>query len=152
MFKVALKGVLAHKGRVLTTAIAVMLGVAFVTGTLVLSDTVLRVFDDLFADVPEAARLAGLVPGLPLHASELSVERQLGAMAKKNIVAGDVPFFLGGTHAVVEGIGERLTPLHLPRAWLAVVKPPASLATGEMLVTHLTADDVHAIERYRPQA
>ncbi len=51
MFKVALKGVLAHKGRVLTTAIAVMLGVAFVTGTLVLSDTVLRVFDDLFADV-----------------------------------------------------------------------------------------------------
>ena len=51
MFKVALKGVLARKGRVLATAIAVMLGVAFVSGTLVLSDTILRVFNDLFADV-----------------------------------------------------------------------------------------------------
>src|SRR3954468_2209196 len=51
--------------------------------------------DDLFVDVPQAARLDGLIPGLPLHASELSVERQLGAMAKKNMVAGDVPFFLG---------------------------------------------------------
>jgi len=44
-------------------------------------------------------------------------------------LGADVPFFIGGSHAVVEGIGERLTPLRLPRAWLAVVKPPASLAT-----------------------
>jgi len=51
--------------------------------------------DDLFVDVPQAARLSGLVEGLPLHASELSVERQLGAMARKNMVAGEVPFFLG---------------------------------------------------------
>ncbi len=51
--------------------------------------------DDLFVDVPEEARLDGLVEGLPLHASELSVERQLGAMAAKNMVAGNVPFFLG---------------------------------------------------------
>ena len=53
MFRVALKGVLARKGRVLTTAVAVLLGVAFVTGTLVLSDTIVKVFDDLFADVNE---------------------------------------------------------------------------------------------------
>jgi len=51
--------------------------------------------DDLFCDVPAEARLDGPVHGLPLHASELSVERQLGAMAKRNMVAGDVPFFLG---------------------------------------------------------
>ncbi|HET9810845.1 MAG TPA: aminomethyl-transferring glycine dehydrogenase subunit GcvPA [Sphingomicrobium sp.] len=51
--------------------------------------------DDLFVDVPQAARLDGLIEGLPLHASELSVERQLGAMAAKNMVAGQVPFFLG---------------------------------------------------------
>ena len=51
--------------------------------------------DDLFVDVPEAARLPHLIEGLPLHASELSVERQLGAMARKNMVAGEVPFFLG---------------------------------------------------------
>ncbi len=53
MLKVALKSVRARWGRVLTTAIAVMLGVAFVAGTLVLSDTILRVFNDLFADVNE---------------------------------------------------------------------------------------------------
>jgi glycine dehydrogenase subunit 1 len=51
--------------------------------------------DDLFVDVPEAARLAGKIDELPDHASELSVERQLGAMARKNMVAGEVPFFIG---------------------------------------------------------
>ncbi|WP_166036783.1 aminomethyl-transferring glycine dehydrogenase subunit GcvPA [Sphingosinicella sp. YJ22] len=51
--------------------------------------------DDLFVDVPAAARLDGAIADLPNHASELSVERQLGAMARKNLVAGEVPFFLG---------------------------------------------------------
>jgi glycine dehydrogenase subunit 1 len=51
--------------------------------------------DDLFADVPPEARLDGPIHGLPMHASEMAVERQLGAMAAKNMVAGQVPFFLG---------------------------------------------------------
>jgi glycine dehydrogenase subunit 1 len=51
--------------------------------------------DDLFVDVPQAARLNGKIEGLADHASELSVERQLGAMARRNLVAGEVPFFLG---------------------------------------------------------
>jgi glycine dehydrogenase subunit 1 len=51
--------------------------------------------DDLFVDVPAAARLAGKIAGLPDHASELNVERQLGALARANMVAGEVPFFLG---------------------------------------------------------
>ena len=51
--------------------------------------------DDLFSDVPEEARLHGPIHGLPMHASEMAVERQLGAMAAKNMVAGQVPFFLG---------------------------------------------------------
>ncbi|WP_213980500.1 aminomethyl-transferring glycine dehydrogenase subunit GcvPA [Sphingomonas sp. dw_22] len=51
--------------------------------------------DDLFVDVPDAARLDGPVPGLPLHASELAVERHMTALAKKNLAAGDAPFFLG---------------------------------------------------------
>ena len=51
--------------------------------------------DDLFVDVPKEARLDGLIEGLPLHASELSVERQLTAMSRKNMVAGEVPFFIG---------------------------------------------------------
>ena len=51
--------------------------------------------DDLFVDVPEAARLDGPVEGLPSHASELAVERHMTALARRNVVAGEVPFFLG---------------------------------------------------------
>lgn len=51
--------------------------------------------DDLFVDVPEAARLDGPIHGLPNHASELSVERHMTKLARQNMVAGEVPFFLG---------------------------------------------------------
>ncbi len=51
--------------------------------------------DDLFVDVPAAAVLDGPVHGLPLHASELAVERHMTALAKKNLAAGDAPFFIG---------------------------------------------------------
>ncbi|HVI97810.1 MAG TPA: aminomethyl-transferring glycine dehydrogenase subunit GcvPA [Sphingomonas sp.] len=51
--------------------------------------------DDLFVDVPEHARLSGPIQGLPMHASELAVERHMTALARKNLVAGEVPFFLG---------------------------------------------------------
>lgn len=51
--------------------------------------------DALFADVPEAARLGGPVEGLPHHASEMAVERHMSALARRNLAAGDAPFFLG---------------------------------------------------------
>ena len=51
--------------------------------------------DDLFKDVPAEARLNGTIEGLPNHATELEVERHLSRLARKNMVAGEVPFFLG---------------------------------------------------------
>src|SRR5690606_23317260 len=51
--------------------------------------------DDLFVDVPEAAQLAGPIAQLPMHASELAVERHMAALARQNRAAGDGPFFLG---------------------------------------------------------
>ena len=51
MWKVTIRGLMAKKLRLLTTALAVMLGVAFMAGTLVLTDTMGKVFNDLFADV-----------------------------------------------------------------------------------------------------
>ena len=51
MLKVALRGLMAHKSRLVTTFFAVALGVAFVGGVLVLTDTVNRTFNDLFSDV-----------------------------------------------------------------------------------------------------
>ncbi|MFG3492059.1 ABC transporter permease [Streptomyces sp. NPDC047972] len=44
MFRTALRNVLAHKARLLMTVLAVMLGVAFVSGTLVFTDTLGQAF------------------------------------------------------------------------------------------------------------
>ena len=49
MRKVALRGLTDHKGRLVSTLLAVALGVAFVAGVLMLTDTMNKSFDDLFA-------------------------------------------------------------------------------------------------------
>jgi 4-diphosphocytidyl-2-C-methyl-D-erythritol kinase len=55
----------------------------------------------------------------------------LARLAQIGLALGaDVPFFLGGRNAWVEGVGERLTPIDLPRARFAVVKPPEGLETA----------------------
>lgn len=53
MFALAVRSILAKKMRLLSTAVAVLLGVAFLSGTFVFTDTIRRSFDDLFADVFE---------------------------------------------------------------------------------------------------
>jgi glycine dehydrogenase subunit 1 len=54
-----------------------------------------KTIDDLFADVPTEARLAGPIAGLPNHASEMAVERHMSALARQNMAAAHHPFFLG---------------------------------------------------------
>jgi len=49
MFRVALKNLTGHKRRLLGTLSAVVLGVAFLAGTLLLSDTIRASFDTIFA-------------------------------------------------------------------------------------------------------
>ncbi len=56
---------------------------------------------------------------LPLEALT-QIGLQLGA---------DVPFFLSGGNAWVEGIGERISPLEIPAGQFVVVKPPDGLDT-----------------------
>lgn len=50
MFRTTLKDLRARKLRLLTTSLAVLLGVAFMAGTLVLTDTIGKTFDGLFAN------------------------------------------------------------------------------------------------------
>jgi len=45
-------------------------------------------------------------------------------------LGADVPFFLRGRNAWVEGIGEKLLPLDLPAARFAVLKPKQGLETA----------------------
>ncbi len=51
MWKVTLKGILAKKVRFLLTGVAVMLGVAFISGTFVLTATISNTFDGLFSNI-----------------------------------------------------------------------------------------------------
>ena len=52
------------------------------------------------------------------------------ALARLGLSLGaDVPFFVHGNNAWVEGIGEQITPLALPSARFVVVKPPTGLET-----------------------
>ena len=67
--------------------------------------------------------------GLPLPALE-RIGLALGA---------DVPFFLRGRTAWVEGVGEAITPITLPPARFLVVKPPAGLDTARVF----RAPDLH---------
>jgi len=59
---------------------------------------------------------------LPLRTLE-ALGLQLGA---------DVPFFLRGHNAWVEGVGEQITPITLPAARFCVIKPPSGLETAQI--------------------
>jgi 4-diphosphocytidyl-2-C-methyl-D-erythritol kinase len=57
----------------------------------------------------------------------------LPALERIGLALGaDVPFFLRGHNAWVEGIGEQITPVAVPAARFAVVKPPRGLATSDI--------------------
>jgi 4-diphosphocytidyl-2-C-methyl-D-erythritol kinase len=59
----------------------------------------------------------------PAGADWLQIARALGS---------DVPFFLAGTAALVEGTGERVTPAGALPPWqVLIVKPPAAVSTAE---------------------
>ena len=47
-------------------------------------------------------------------------------------LGADVPFFLSGGNAWVEGIGEKITPLDLPPASFFVIKPAAGVSTRDI--------------------
>ncbi len=54
-------------------------------------------------------------------------------------LGADVPFFIGGHNALVEGIGEQLRPLTLPPMQFAVLKPPVSISTQQIFSSPLLA-------------
>jgi 4-diphosphocytidyl-2-C-methyl-D-erythritol kinase len=88
-------------------------------------------------------RLWGLNLGLPTL-EKLGL--QLGA---------DVPFFLRGHNAWVEGVGEKITPIELPAAQFWVLKPPQGIETSQIFAhpdlkrdTNAATISVFAAETY----
>jgi 4-diphosphocytidyl-2-C-methyl-D-erythritol kinase len=56
-------------------------------------------------------------------------------------LGADVPFFLFGTSAWVEGIGERLAAIEVPERWYVVLTPPVAVPTGAIFAApELTRD------------
>jgi 4-diphosphocytidyl-2-C-methyl-D-erythritol kinase len=88
---------------------------------------------------------AGLGGGSSDAASTLLALNRLWQLGLTNeqlraVAAGlgaDLPFFVAGSNAYVEGIGECLTPITLPREWFAIVKPAAPLATADIFSSPL---------------
>lgn len=77
--------------------------------------------------------------GPPPAADWVQLARALGS---------DVPFFLAGTGALVEGTGERVTPLGAMPRWHAIlVKPPAGISTAD---AYARIDGTH--RELRPRA
>ncbi|OGA98697.1 MAG: 4-(cytidine 5'-diphospho)-2-C-methyl-D-erythritol kinase [Burkholderiales bacterium RIFCSPHIGHO2_12_FULL_69_20] len=63
-------------------------------------------------------------------------------------LGADVPFFVGGHSAFVEGIGEQLTPLPegaLPTQRFMVVKPAAAIATASIFGSPLLVRNTEAV-------
>ena len=60
-------------------------------------------------------------------------------------LGADVPFFIGGRPAFVQGIGEKLTALDLAPTCYTVVKPSASIATRDIFAHPGLVRDTHPV-------
>ncbi|MEE1795384.1 FtsX-like permease family protein [Streptomyces sp. BE308] len=107
VWKTSMRNFLAHKGRMALSAVAVMLSVAFVCGTLVFTDTMNTTFDKLFAatsaDVtvsPKSSKGGGDMPengkpeSLPASVVQLAakadgVEKAEGAVTSASVTVVD---------------------------------------------------------------
>ncbi|MGK5628694.1 ABC transporter permease [Streptomyces sp. URMC 123] len=92
MFRTALRNVLAHKARLLMTVLAVMLGVAFVSGTLVFTDTVGEAYKNKSAKSFDHVSVAihsegGSGPARDKHGKEPEEEPRLTDALLKKIEA-----------------------------------------------------------------
>ena len=115
MMAVALKGLLGRKLRTLLTALAIILGVAMISGTYVLTDSITAAFtnivDDSFtnADAVISGKVAfknddsntgeGVVPAFP--ASVLTKVKQLPDVAAASGEVGDQAKLLGHDGKVI---------------------------------------------------
>jgi 4-diphosphocytidyl-2C-methyl-D-erythritol kinase len=62
-------------------------------------------------------------------------------------VGADVTFFLTGGSALVEGVGERVTPIELPMSWFALAWPGIELSTAAV---YEAWDQLGALEAQAP--
>lgn len=113
MFRLTLHSLWSHKRRLISTCIAVLLGVAFMAGTLVLTSTLNSVFDDLFEGM--GAGVDAQVRGPILFESEfqgtqrdLIHENTVDSILAVPGVAGVEPFAASFSMTLLDAEGETM--------------------------------------------
>jgi putative ABC transport system permease protein len=96
MWNVTVKGLLAHKLRLALTAVAIVLGVSFMAGTFVLTDTINHTFNVLFAQTAQGKDVV-------VRAKVPATTKTTGADAA-NVVRAPVPDSLVSTVRNVSGV------------------------------------------------
>jgi putative ABC transport system permease protein len=97
MFRTTIRGLLAHKFRLLASALAITLGVAFMAGTLVLSDTIQRTFNSLFASVYQGTDA--------VVRSTSTIDSSQGGPATRAEVPDSLIRTVGSTPGVADAVG-----------------------------------------------
>ncbi|WP_314413829.1 ABC transporter permease [Streptomyces kroppenstedtii] len=157
MLKATLRSFLAHKGRLLLSALAVVLSVAFVAGSLIFSDTVSRTFDRLFASTSADVTLspkADLETQIPSGAVETVPTSLVGRIAKIDGVALARPDVSVENVTVVDKDNESVGPTTgaptIAGDWNVTDRSPVQLTSGhaprgpgEALLDADTADKKH---------
>ena len=116
MRKVTIKGLLAHKLRLALTALAIVLGVTFISGTFVLTDTLQNTFNTLFGNIYakidfQVRGVAQLGSGAGATRNELpesllaTVRRVPGVEAADGQVSGYAQFVARDGKAIATGGG-----------------------------------------------
>ena len=105
MWRVTIKGLLAHKLRLALTALSIVLGVTFIAGTFVLTDTLHNTFNTLFSNIYQ--NIDFQVRGVAQFGS--------GGTATRNPVPESVVSTVRGVPGVeaAAGLGHRLRAVHL---------------------------------------
>jgi putative ABC transport system permease protein len=138
MLRITLKTLAARKLRLALTAVAIVLGVAFVSGTLVLTDTSSALFDEQFADVNDGVDLMvrteaafGAAMGVEVERDPIDAE-VLATIAATAGVKTAVPQ-IQGQALLFDPSGQAIVPSG-PSVGLSWVPPPVGafeLRTGE---------------------
>jgi len=158
MWKVTLKGLFAHKLRFMLTALAVILGVSFISGTLVLSATIQKTFDDLFADINRGTDAVvrahevltadfggGQRPNVPASLVDVvtqtpTVEAAVGNVQAPAQVVGSDGKAIGGGGPPTFGLGWNTNP-KINQFHLVAGHPPQT--DDQIVVDKHTADNGH---------
>ncbi|MEW9533030.1 ABC transporter permease [Microbispora sp. NPDC049125] len=137
MFRTTIAGLLAHRLRLLLTSLAIILGVGFIAGTFVLTDTIKAGYNQAFAADADKADVVVLPKDANLPDSVLTkVKAVPGVAGAEGVVRGDAPV-IGRDGKVVGDIPT--AGISMPAARLHLTAGAAPAADDQAVLDENTA-------------